>query len=63
MNFDDRYPDAKPGEAMSENIVRSLHKEQERSCSVCNEPTRWYHRELLVHVCSEECVCRLVEQN
>lgn len=63
MKFDERYPAAQPGEAMSQAIVRSLHAEQERPCSVCREPTRSFHREFLVHVCSEECVSRLVEQN
>ena len=63
MKFDEVYPDAMPGVPPAPNVVPVLREEQVRPCSVCGEPTRWFHRELILHVCSEECVRQLVEQN
>ena len=55
MKYDDVYPDATPGLASTEFMVKSQKREQERPCTVCGEVTRWFHREFCVFVCSEEC--------
>ena len=56
MKFDDKYADPEPGIASSAFIVFSLEAHQARPCEECGEQTRWFHRELIVHLCSEECV-------
>ena len=63
MKFDDQFPDAQPGIPPRPNIVKALHEDQERPCNVCEEPTRWFHRELLFHVCCDGCIDRFLEQN
>jgi hypothetical protein len=56
MKFDNKYETAEPGIPASPFIVYSLHADQARPCEQCREETRWFHRELYVHLCSEECV-------
>jgi hypothetical protein len=63
MKFDELYPDAQPGIPPARNVVLALHEHQERPCVVCGEVTRWFHRELIVHICSQECVETYVSQN
>ena len=59
MKFEEKYPDAQPGIASTPFIVKSLHEHQQRPCVICREETRWFHRELIEFVCSEECVWSL----
>jgi hypothetical protein len=63
MKFNELYPNAKPGIPPARNVVLALEEKQERPCVVCGEVTRWFHRELIVHLCSEECVQSYVRQN
>ncbi len=63
IEFDDKYPDAQPGIPSRPNIVKSLDENQQRLCIVCEEPTRWFHRELLYHVGCDDCIDRFLEQN
>ncbi|MCB9924406.1 MAG: hypothetical protein H6822_19665 [Planctomycetaceae bacterium] len=63
MKFDAKFPDAHPGIPPIPNVVKSLYEHQERPCRVCEEPTRWFHRELIIHVCSEECINKFLQQN
>jgi len=63
MKFDEVYPDAQPGIPPARNVVLALHEHQERPCVVCGAVTRWFHRELIVHICSQECVETYVSQN
>lgn len=55
MKFEDKFPDALPGTPITGNIVKALHEHQMRPCVVCGEATRWFHRMMIKHVCSEEC--------
>ena len=63
MKFDELYPDAQPGIPPARNVVLALHEYQERPCVACGEVTRWFHRELIVHIYSQECVEAYVSQN
>ena len=63
MKYDDKYPVAKPGIKVSPNLVVTLHEEQARPCFVCNEETRWFHRDIIIHVCSEECLEQYLRAN
>ena len=56
MKFDDLYPAANPGIAVSANLVMTLHEEQEMPCFVCGDSTSWFHREFIIHLCSEACL-------
>ena len=63
MKFDEKYPDAKRGFAIDEYIVPALKEHQNRPCVVCGDETKWFHRKLIVHVCSDECVRQLLSAN
>jgi len=56
MKFDDKYRDAEPGVKVSVDLVMTLMEEQARPCFICGDETHWFHRESIIHICSEECL-------
>ena len=51
-------PDAKPGNRHPDdehNVVLAQREDQTWPCVICADMTRWFHRDRIVHLCSQEC--------
>lgn len=54
MKYEDKYPDAVPGDTMDRNFYHSEYGPG--ACFQCGKDTYWIdHSWASVHVCSEEC--------
>jgi hypothetical protein len=53
MKFDDRFPDAQPGDQPVPDIVKTA---KSFPCWNCKEETSWVEINFGVSLCSEECV-------
>ena len=58
MKYEKKYLDAEPGISPNRTVVKLMQGVS--PCASCGEVTRWFHLEMILFTCSEECTRDLV---
>ena len=52
MKYNEKYPEALPGDEPEPGVVKTTLAEK---CSICGEKTCWLDLDMKIHLCSDKC--------